>query len=728
MTFGFDFDQLEEEDGVDEEQDQVGWPEEFVAGSESPERSLPDVVCRGFLGRPRGLCRHCQCCRGWAPSSSSTGVPREPRPADSGEAATEGFPLPLEARGVCLPSLSGAMPSFDGSRFKWPANRHADHGGRSESGNWGESRPCARCGCPEKEHEDVQAKFGRFLSERESIPLEALHWSQLELALWADTEGVFWPGGRRTYCADGSKPGVLVSVICPTTGSRSCFHPFLWHCFEKQDHRPRELVVIDTSEGEPSAFLEEKARSDKRLLYKHFRVPEKKWCIGLKRNLACYYATGEVIAHFDDDDMYAPVYLAVMLKCLRDPKEAFILRAMTGFNNNGSPHELPEMFHALNLQDTEHGVHPVPISPQAQFWVDNVTYGWGAACAKLCAWFNFSLQNRAWCHCDATDTEVPLTKDSRQEIYGWGFSLVYLRLAWQASPFLHIDLGEDLDFVYSFREIGLPLVLLPDRKGICAHTQHLQNISGLCMKGGSQGITPSSLLYSPLASVLSWYDMSAQGFCKYQEKLKEGTADQAIEPGLLLTSSKARPLVKPVVEEPKAEPEWMPGMKWTKAAVINFQRDILEGVLEEHFQKELHGVWWKLNGQPRKQEVQRRSLCLNVQGPILEKYGFEGSSKGLFQSSIECRLNDPQIGMLDSILTWLTHPGHKVWQVAGKSMGMSLLAAFQKDPSLGALHVVFTDAHRSLMEIEGGPDQRDLDAKAMFDSSAAGKLTPTANK
>mmetsp|Transcript_109953 Transcript_109953/g.342802 ORF Transcript_109953/g.342802 Transcript_109953/m.342802 type:complete len:719 (-) Transcript_109953:312-2468(-) len=704
MTLGFDFDELEENDDASEPEADWPWPsrlaEEQLPGSPRTEE-LPDVLQRGFSGRPRGRCLGCKRCRGWAPSSSSTASRPRPAPGEEEEeeagsqASARDDPWPPEARGSCLPSLFGAMPTFDGRRFTWPTP--TDHFPRSEGSSWGENHPCARCGCAEREHEDVQAKFRRVLTEHDSIPLAALHWSHVEFALWADTDGAFWPGGRRTYCHDGQKPGVLVSVICPTTSSRSCFHPFLWHCFSLQEHTPRELVVIDTNEWEPSAFLEEKARSDSRLFYRHFRVPEKKWCIGLKRNLACYYAAGEVIAHFDDDDMYAPNYLSVMLKCLRDPREAFAMRSMN-WSSGDNRYEVPEMLHALNFEDTGHGAQPIKLPKEAPFWQHSLMYGWGAACAKLCAWFSFTLQERIWCYCDQTDNDVPFTKDTRQGIYGWGFSLIYLRLAWQAIPFLHIDLGEDLDFVQSFRQLGLPMVLVPDRKGICAHTQHLENVSGTCVKGGSRGVTPSALLYSPLASVLSWYEITAQGFTKYQEDKKNGKA-MAAAPVLLQHAERARAQRDAsraaAPKPPPAAEEWVPGMKWTKAAVVAMQEEIIEGFLEEPFLNQLHAAWKESSGKPQKQEVARRRMCMDVQAPVLTKYGFEPTVRGLFQSSRECSLPEEEVGIRDHFLQMLAHPGHKAWQFL-----WPFLPALRTDHSSGVLRTVLAMVEEKIQGLE----------------------------
>ena len=40
--------------------------------------------------------------------------------------------------------------------------------------------------------------------------------------------------------------------------------------------------------------------------------------IGEKRNVAIATASGDFICHFDDDDLYAPSYLATMLAALDD--------------------------------------------------------------------------------------------------------------------------------------------------------------------------------------------------------------------------------------------------------------------------------------------------------------------------------------------------------------------------------------------------------------------------
>ena len=153
------------------------------------------------------------------------------------------------------------------------------------------------------------------------------------------------PGGASPTSSDGE---ALVSVICPTSSDRQGFHPMLYECFRAQTHGRRELVVVDTG-GEASAFWQARAkttrtnkrttntqkhqqihtnrsniiiknkfpqaraREDKRVVYRFFEVHPRAWSVGLKRNIACHLARGEVVAFFDDDDLYAPGYLSHML-------------------------------------------------------------------------------------------------------------------------------------------------------------------------------------------------------------------------------------------------------------------------------------------------------------------------------------------------------------------------------------------------------------------------------
>ncbi|KAH8047223.1 ribonuclease [Aureococcus anophagefferens] len=105
----------------------------------------------------------------------------------------------------------------------------------------------------------------------------------------------------------------LVSVVCPTTGDRASFHALLYANFARQERAPRrELVVFDTGAA-PSPFFA--ALDDGRVRYVH--STNTKLGLGAKRNRCVELAAGAVVACFDDDNVYGPDYLRVMLAHLR---------------------------------------------------------------------------------------------------------------------------------------------------------------------------------------------------------------------------------------------------------------------------------------------------------------------------------------------------------------------------------------------------------------------------
>merc|ERR1712039_927680 len=95
----------------------------------------------------------------------------------------------------------------------------------------------------------------------------------------------------------------------------------------------------------------------------------------------------------------------------------------------------------------------------------------GAACVKLSKWNNYELRTHCWSYTDAA-----LERD--ETLLGWGFSLAYRREAWLAVPFKDMGLGEDYDFVLRIMEAKLPVALMHDSRGICAHVVHADNTTG----------------------------------------------------------------------------------------------------------------------------------------------------------------------------------------------------------------------------------------------------------
>jgi hypothetical protein len=89
----------------------------------------------------------------------------------------------------------------------------------------------------------------------------------------------------------------LVSCIMPTYDRRS-YVPDAVARFLAQDYPERELIVVDDGRDAVADLMPH----DERVHY--VRIPNR-LTIGAKRNLACELASGEILAHWDDDDWVA---------------------------------------------------------------------------------------------------------------------------------------------------------------------------------------------------------------------------------------------------------------------------------------------------------------------------------------------------------------------------------------------------------------------------------------
>ena len=135
-----------------------------------------------------------------------------------------------------------------------------------------------------------------------------------------DIGGPFWhpePAATfRTWLDDdplGNSPdpaAPLVSCIMPTRDRRPFLALSLAHFFE-QDYPNKELIIIDDG-ADPVGDLAEGLPG-----VRYIRLTAS-LTIGGKRNLACREARGEFIAHWDDDDWYAPCRLSRQVAPLAD--------------------------------------------------------------------------------------------------------------------------------------------------------------------------------------------------------------------------------------------------------------------------------------------------------------------------------------------------------------------------------------------------------------------------
>mmetsp|Transcript_13345 Transcript_13345/g.30458 ORF Transcript_13345/g.30458 Transcript_13345/m.30458 type:complete len:473 (-) Transcript_13345:78-1496(-) len=335
----------------------------------------------------------------------------------------------------------------------------------------------------EKEEQFCQ-QFG--LEKCTPLPSEALRWDERECEIWLQTSGAFHPreglesrNSRRAGAAPSDsfrdvvqrfEEGVefdsmdyrsclkgRISVVTPTSESRRGFHEFLVESFQAQDWPDKELVVIETYQSKPSELFTQLAKTDRRFVYIGFKralsdtvaakkvsddsllgstgkvlkgqkVPRKResllpdFTAGVKRNLAVQVATGEWIAHFDDDALYAPNYLTKMTKFMRKQR---------------------------------------------------------CSAVKLSAWYVLDLETSHITQADpicsgALNNRLEHDKKVKEQLYGWGFSYVYSRATALDLSFKNKDIGEDFEFMewWMRRKGKKSIALLKDEFGLCVKTQH----------------------------------------------------------------------------------------------------------------------------------------------------------------------------------------------------------------------------------------------------------------
>lgn len=128
------------------------------------------------------------------------------------------------------------------------------------------------------------------------------YWQECVVAEIESLLGIEWPfflsagGSGGSQRDSGDRP--LVSCIMPTFNRRP-FVQLALESFSRQDYAAKELIVVDDGTDVVSDLAEGIPG------VRYLRLPVR-CSIGEKRNRACAAAKGSIIAHWDDDDWYAP--------------------------------------------------------------------------------------------------------------------------------------------------------------------------------------------------------------------------------------------------------------------------------------------------------------------------------------------------------------------------------------------------------------------------------------
>jgi len=535
------------------------------------------------------------------------------------------------------------------------------------------SEYCEHCGCHAMWHEDVSDRMAQ-LNARGMLVEAQPGWSDVERALFFQTGGAFQPGleafspgsqAGRGACKDAAKSSmeeVLVSVVCPTSVERRKFHPSLYHCFNQQRHAAKELIVVETgtNTGSSLCFTAGAAANDPRVIYRYFDDSASPWSIGTKRNIACYLASGAVIVHFDDDDLYTPGYLGLMVRALQvggggcpDPGVQARLAEAPGQGEPraGEPPVRAELEEGGPLGSMEYaephagaggastatgavasavtgsaGVSLEAFIEASHGLDDNPNPPLRGSCDRFhgeavtfSAWFTFNAATGGFGICDVDNDH-----NSRQAwTLGYGFTFAYLRDAWSAHWFRDVNLGEDCDFFEALLARGARVVLLRDCTGFCAHTHHEANFS----PWEKDREVPSDLVSSTLR-------------------------EMAAKLGSNLKIAKQRMNSERVAEKAKA-------VTLTPTTAAALQDELIAEYTKEKFQRRLHLSWWQNRDDLNKQMRDRSLICLEVQGPILERYGFPNSMEGVRLSTccFTPEINAvPNVSKKNFLIHWLCKP------------------------------------------------------------------------
>ncbi|WP_321815963.1 MULTISPECIES: glycosyltransferase family 2 protein [unclassified Paraburkholderia] len=216
-----------------------------------------------------------------------------------------------------------------------------------------------------------------------------------------------------------------VSIITPTA-NREAFLPAIARCVARQ-RVDWEWLVLDDS-PQPSAFMQQLARSDARVRYHWSKEP---MSIGAKRNLLVAESRAGTIAHFDDDDHYAAHYLEQMTRLMRE-NDAALMKLSTFW-----------MF-----------------APHTQF------LGYMDLNARVGLHYELSGQTVN------TVTFHDKMKIGADFILFYGFAYVYRKSLFDIAHYDDVNLGEDESFIRRVVAAGEKVLAADDTQASCLHLIH----------------------------------------------------------------------------------------------------------------------------------------------------------------------------------------------------------------------------------------------------------------
>lgn len=185
---------------------------------------------------------------------------------------------------------------------------------------------------------------GLFLSEND--------WVEVEMPALLKKHKTWYKNLQKTAIKSVKKKARTpkVSCIMPTYNRRQYIEKAI-KSFEKQNYANKELIIIDDGSDAIDDLIPGKD------YIKYHRLVSK-ITIGEKRNIACSYATGEIIVHFDDDDWYCSSWISKIVEKLCNEVD------VTGLSSL--------YFKSDDLQQAWIYTYPVNGKP----WVHGATFGY----------------------------------------------------------------------------------------------------------------------------------------------------------------------------------------------------------------------------------------------------------------------------------------------------------------------------------------------------------------